>query len=469
LGKKVYLFPNHYRTSDRKRLLFLKTITIKVLQDNPKNIDHLFKKHQHQFDKMPSENAWNRLENMLDQTQSVQEETRIKPIEKSRFNWRYVAAALLLLTFGSLGWFFTQQLNDNTFIAGSATSSKSVGKQVMAGNKAENRSENASKKMTKAAKALSNSSNKEKTPVIQQEVVAPITKQKDKAVAETKSAPKIEEEKFFKPDVDDADDVADAVIMDEIVESESESEAEEEIIEEEVIEFEEAEEIAEIEEVTEEAEPIFETETATSNEPVRTTNSGIPAPKAKETESKKKKSSNKALKNESVEDKEANFLDEIEIAEEIQTKDYQYDRGGLSNSVRNYKSPQYNWLIGDWASEDGLEMTGIRSGTFDLQLNEFSFQYGDAVLSRSFEIIESAEGVQLKVIDMVLDRNKDDVTIRLFNEVKSSAYGNKELLFEYLAEGEKKQIAFKNNSKTQFSLIEINENEQKSTIFSKKP
>ncbi len=80
--------------------------------------------------------------------------------------------------------------------------------------------------------------------------------------------------------------------------------------------------------------------------------------------------------------------------------------------------------------------------------------------------MESADGMQLKVIDLILDKNTDDTTIRIFKEAKSS--NENELIFEYLGDGSKKQIVFKNDANNQFSIQEINGNDQKSTIFRKK-
>ncbi len=60
---------------------------------NLEDIDNIFNNNQHQFDKMPSDQLWERLEDKLDATPSMWEE---KP--QSKVKWlRYVAAAAVIL------------------------------------------------------------------------------------------------------------------------------------------------------------------------------------------------------------------------------------------------------------------------------------------------------------------------------------------------------------------------------------
>lgn len=62
---------------------------------NLKDIDNIFNDNQHQFDKMPSDKLWERLEEKLDATPSMWEE---KPPKKLGVGWlRYVAAAAVIL------------------------------------------------------------------------------------------------------------------------------------------------------------------------------------------------------------------------------------------------------------------------------------------------------------------------------------------------------------------------------------
>ncbi|MFK7907685.1 MAG: hypothetical protein AB8B69_21280, partial [Chitinophagales bacterium] len=60
---------------------------------NLEDIDNIFNNNQHQFDKMPSDQLWERLEDKLDATPSIWEE---KP--QTKVKWlRYVAAAAVIL------------------------------------------------------------------------------------------------------------------------------------------------------------------------------------------------------------------------------------------------------------------------------------------------------------------------------------------------------------------------------------
>ncbi len=62
---------------------------------NLKDIDKLFNDNQHQFDKMPSDKLWERLEEKLDATPSMWEENSQA---KKKVHWlRYVAAAAMIL------------------------------------------------------------------------------------------------------------------------------------------------------------------------------------------------------------------------------------------------------------------------------------------------------------------------------------------------------------------------------------
>ena len=60
---------------------------------NLEDIDKIFNENQHQFDKMPSDKLWERLEDKLDATPSMWEE---KPQPKVKW-LRYVAAAAVIL------------------------------------------------------------------------------------------------------------------------------------------------------------------------------------------------------------------------------------------------------------------------------------------------------------------------------------------------------------------------------------
>ncbi|MEZ4884186.1 MAG: DUF6265 family protein [Chitinophagales bacterium] len=71
---------------------------------NLKDIDKLFNEHQHQFDKMPSNKLWERLEEKLDATPSMWEE---KPRPKKVHWLRYVAAAAVILVMMVPAIYFT--------------------------------------------------------------------------------------------------------------------------------------------------------------------------------------------------------------------------------------------------------------------------------------------------------------------------------------------------------------------------
>ncbi len=95
------------------------------------DIDHLFQKNQHQLEKEPSDNAWRRLENMLDQTEESVVAKEPAP-SSSRFNRRILAAAAFLGILGIAFYLFQSPISDMMEPSqnNTAMASKSVAKKA---------------------------------------------------------------------------------------------------------------------------------------------------------------------------------------------------------------------------------------------------------------------------------------------------------------------------------------------------
>ena|GEM_PF-4897807 len=489
------------------------------MQDKPQNIDKLFQKHQHQFDKMPSDNAWNRLENMLNQTDSATAEakkaqaepqslakTTIKSIETakkpSRPMWRYIVAAMLLLTFLSIGGYLTNQLSNDAFLAEKTMQSGSKNVAANAVQKSKSQKKTHSEEIKNKAKSVVNKAVQEKEVTF-------------KETAKTSAIPppilpppvieEVEDEITEMPqylsDADAKDTDIPSPVIKEIVEEEPPMATEDEESDD---LWEETEEIAEteiafeevVEEIVEEEKSLVEDSInigATSDMGATGATSPTGATGAtgangiEVATTRSEENATKAIPQDVIElkNEESYNLDDVSVLNEAQgmskkarkakrNKDKKARSESsvpnpyMDNSGNAFNSTvlQWDWLAGDWTSTDGdKELNVMPSSQAGLKINEFSSQNGDAVLARVLDIQETANGVTLR-IQYLAQEYKNQAAIAFFNE-ESQANTNK-LQFVDDSGKETKTIRVEQVDNQTIKWEEINGGDIKTILFQKR-